>query len=68
VKLLDRLGLTEREAEVLRLVAQGLGNDEIAQRLRLTAGTIKVHLHRAFGKIGARDRTQAALFVVHHKL
>lgn len=52
--------LTERELEVLQLTAAGLANTEIAQRLFITEGTVKVHLNRIFGKLAVRNRTQAA--------
>jgi DNA-binding NarL/FixJ family response regulator len=51
--------LTEREIEVLRLVAQGLGNKEIGERLGTASGTIKMHLHSVFSKLGALDRAHA---------
>ncbi|MCR2763467.1 response regulator transcription factor [Microbacterium sp. zg.B48] len=55
----DRLGpLTERETEVLRLVGQGLTNDEIAQRLFLSPLTAKTHVSRIMQKLSARDRVQ----------
>ncbi len=53
--------LSEREREVLRLVAQGLSNREIADRLFLAEGTVKNYITNILGKIDARDRTQAAL-------
>lgn len=53
--------LTEREGEVLRLLAQGLTNREIAQRAHLAEGTVKNYVSAILNKIGARDRTQAAL-------
>ena len=53
--------LTEREQEILQLLAQGLSNREIAQRLFLAEGTVKNYVTRILGKLGARDRTQAAL-------
>lgn len=53
--------LSERELEILRLLAQGLTNREIAQRLYLAEGTVKNYVTNILGKIGARDRTQAAL-------
>lgn len=53
--------LSERELEVLRLLAAGLTNREIANRLFLAEGTVKNYVTNILGKIGARDRTQAAL-------
>lgn len=53
--------LSEREREILRLVARGLTNAEIAVRLSLAEGTVKNYVTAILGKIGARDRTQAAL-------
>jgi DNA-binding NarL/FixJ family response regulator len=53
--------LTERELEVLRAVAAGLTNGEIAQALQLSESTVKTHVSRALAKIGARDRVQAVI-------
>jgi DNA-binding NarL/FixJ family response regulator len=61
-------GLTEREAEVLALVAGGLSNTEIAARLFVAETTVKTHINRIFAKTGSRDRTQAALYARHHGL
>ncbi len=59
-KRLDRL--TPREAEVLRLVAGGLSNTDIAKELFIGAETVKSHIGSMLAKIGARDRTQAVIF------
>ena len=55
--------LTEREWEVLDLVAEGLSNRQVARCLGISEKTVKNHLHTIFGKLGTRSRTEAALFV-----
>jgi DNA-binding NarL/FixJ family response regulator len=60
--------LTEREREVLRLVARGLANKQIARHLGIAERTVKAHLTSAFQRIGATDRTQAALWAARHGL
>jgi DNA-binding NarL/FixJ family response regulator len=61
-------GLTPREIEVLTLIAGGLSNTEIEQRLVLSNATVKTHVNRIFSKIGARDRAQAVRYAYRNGL
>lgn len=56
---LDALGITPRELEILELIAAGLSNREIAERVHVSENTVKTHSSRIFDKLGARRRTQA---------
>lgn len=55
----EDLHITRRELEILELIAQGLSNREIAEKLFLSENTVKTHSSRVFDKLGARRRTQA---------
>jgi DNA-binding NarL/FixJ family response regulator len=61
-------GLTEREAEVLSLIARGRSNGEIATELFVAETTVKTHVNRIFAKTGSRDRVQAATYARAHGL
>jgi DNA-binding NarL/FixJ family response regulator len=58
--------LTPREAEVLKLIASGLSNTEIAEALVVSKATVKTHVNRIFYKTGARDRAQAVRYAYQH--
>lgn len=61
-------GLTAREIAVLRLIAQGATNREIAEQLVISEGTVKNHISNMLGRLGLRDRTQAAIYAREHGL
>jgi NarL family two-component system response regulator LiaR len=60
--------LTEREVEVLKLVARGLSNQEIAQKLHVGEGTVRFHVGNILGKLRLENRTQAALYALREGL
>jgi DNA-binding NarL/FixJ family response regulator len=60
--------LTEREREILRLVARGASNREVGETLFITEGTVKNHVSNILSKLGLRDRTQAAVYAHEHGL
>jgi DNA-binding NarL/FixJ family response regulator len=61
-------GLTQREVEVLRLLARGLSNKEIAQRLVISPKTVGNHVEHIYAKIGASTRAAAGLFAMRYGL
>jgi DNA-binding NarL/FixJ family response regulator len=61
-------GLTHREVEILGLMAQGLTNPEIAERLFLSNHTVKTHVNRIFAKTGSRDRVAAVGYAQRHRI
>jgi DNA-binding NarL/FixJ family response regulator len=60
--------LTAREIDVLRLLAQGLDNDAIAERLALTKRTVQNHVSAIYGKLGVTSRAEAVLYAIQHQL
>ncbi len=67
-KRLPHEDLTEREMEVLKLIAQGKSNQEVADELFIGVKTVKYHLTNLFSKLGVEDRTQAAIYAHRHGL
>ncbi len=60
--------LTEREIDILRLIANGLSNADISERLFLSEGTVRNHVSAILAKLGVSDRTQAAVIAIQHGL
>ena len=60
--------LSDREMEVVQLVAQGFHNKEIGTKLFISEQTVKNHLHNIFDKVGVSDRLELALYAIHHRL
>jgi DNA-binding NarL/FixJ family response regulator len=58
----DRASLTPRELEIVRMVAQGIGNREAGERLFISEGTVKTHLHAIYEKLGLKGRVQLATY------
>ncbi|MEA5574516.1 response regulator transcription factor [Calothrix sp. UHCC 0171] len=67
-EMLNLYPLTERELEILQLIVDGNRNTEIANKLYITVGTVKSHIHNILMKVGADDRTQAAVRAVRYGL
>ncbi|MGA7415104.1 MAG: response regulator transcription factor [Bryobacteraceae bacterium] len=64
----DRAQLSQREREIIVLIAQGYKNKEIAEKMFITEQTVKNHLHNIFDKLGVSDRLELALFAIHNSL
>ena len=60
--------LSDREKEIVQLVAQGFRNREIGEKLFISEQTVKNHLHNIFDKLGVSDRLELALYAMHHRL
>jgi DNA-binding NarL/FixJ family response regulator len=60
--------LTSRELDIVRLVAQGLRNKEIARRASISEGTVKAHVHRIYRKVGVASRTELMLFAANRRI
>lgn len=65
---LKRLGISKREYEVLQLIAKGLSNREISEKLYVSLNTVKSHSSNLFMKLNARSRTQAILLAKEHQI
>src|SRR5579871_857453 len=64
----ERLPLSQREREIVTLVAQGFKNKEMAEKMFISEQTVKNHLHNIFDKLGVSDRLELALYAIHNNL
>ena len=64
----ERSPLSQREREIVSLVAQGYKNKEMAEKMFISEQTVKNHLHNIFDKLGVSDRLELALYAIHHKI
>jgi len=64
----EEFGLSDREKEILELLAGGVGNKEIATRLVISTNTVKVHLRNIYAKLGVSSRTEAVMFAIRNHL
>jgi two-component system, NarL family, nitrate/nitrite response regulator NarL len=64
----ERVQLSQREREIIVLIAQGYKNKEIAEKMFITEQTVKNHLHNVFDKLGVSDRLELALYAIHNNL
>jgi DNA-binding NarL/FixJ family response regulator len=64
----ERAQLSQREREIIVLIAQGYKNKEIAEKMFITEQTVKNHLHNVFDKLGVSDRLELALYAIHSSL
>jgi DNA-binding NarL/FixJ family response regulator len=64
----ERAQLSQREREIIILIAQGYKNKEIAEKMFITEQTVKNHLHNVFDKLGVSDRLELALYAIHNSL
>ena len=64
----ERSPLSQREREIVALVAQGFKNKEMAEKMFISEQTVKNHLHNIFDKLGVSDRLELALYAIHNNL
>lgn len=64
----DKPLVSDREREIVQLVAQGFRNREIGEKLFISEQTVKNHLHSIFDKLGVSDRLELALYAIHHRM